>query len=196
MATDNLLKIVKPFFDTHRNHPSVEIEMRLGKLKGKKFETDVGEDIFKRILSGLEAFGDWESVSKTKHSIYYSDNKRFMVNEETDESTYMTKKKIVNENIKLDGPLDLRFSVSHEDILNEDPSGVMMDCVKLRTRTSFVRKNLSIDMSVIGGDPDDLDNEEPEVYQIELEIINPKKVKSDDELYNILYKIECLLNIL
>lgn len=196
MATDNLLKIVKPFFDTHRNHPSVEIEMRLGKVKGKKFETDVGEEVFKKILSGLEAFSDWESVTKTKHSIYYSDNKRFMVNEETDESTYMTKKKIVNENIKLDGPLDLRFSVSHEDVLNEDPSGVMMDYVKLRTRTSFVRKNLSIDMSIIGGDPDDLDNEEPEVYQIELEIINPKKVNSEDELYNILYKIECLLNIL
>ena len=196
MATDNLLKIVKPFFDTHRNHPSVEIEMRLGKVKGKKFETDVGEEVFKKILSALEAFGDWESVTKTKHSIYYSDNKRFMVNEETDESTYMTKKKIINENIKLDSPLDLRFSVSHEDILNEDPSGVMMDYVKLRTRTSFVRKNLSIDMSIIGGDPDDLDNEEPEVYQIELEIVNPKKVKSEDELYNILYKIECLLNIL
>jgi hypothetical protein len=62
-------------------------------------------------------------------------------------------------------------------------------------RESFIRKNLSIDMTIISGDPMDLDAEEEQIYQIELEIIDPTKVQTDDELFALIYKIQCIFDI-
>lgn len=197
MTTDSIFNVVKPIFDAHRNNPSVEIEIRFGKIIGNKFEADVGKDIFYTIMGSLESYNRWELVSNTKHSIYYHGHNRYMIDEETNETTYMSKKKLLNQNFKIDShPLDIRFSVSEENIIPGEPGDVVMDMVKMRTRKSFVRKNLSIDLSIVGGDPDDLDNEEPEIYQIELEIVKPQSVKNDDELYNLLHKIECILKVL
>ena len=71
-----------------------------------------------------------------------------------------------------------------------------MDSVRYKKRISFIRKNLSIDMTVVTGDPTDLDCEDESQYQIELEIIDPTKVKDDIELYNIIYKIFDILKII
>ena len=57
---------------------------------------------------------------------------------------------------------------------------------KTKRRMSFIRKNLSIDMTVVEGDVEDLDTEDPNSYQVELEIIDPSLVKDDNELFNIL----------
>jgi hypothetical protein len=51
-------------------------------------------------------------------------------------------------------------------------------------------------MTVVTGDMEDMDTEDPNVYQIEMEIINPKLVKDDNELFNILHKARDLFNIL
>lgn len=187
---------VKPIFDAHRKLPSVEIEIRLGRINGSMFDTDIGKDNFRMLLDGLTAYDGWEKVVNTQTSVYQSGNKRLIINDDTDQSVYMTKKKLVNENIRLvDKPLDVRVGVSQEIILNEEPSNEM-DSVKVRKRVSFIRKNLSIDLTVVSGDPDDLDNEEPEVYQAELEIIKPSNVSSDGEFYNMIYKTICVLNLL
>jgi hypothetical protein len=60
---------------------------------------------------------------------------------------------------------------------------------------SFIRKNLSIDMTVVEGDVEDLDTEDPNSYQVELEIIDPSLVKDDNELFNILHKVKDVFNI-
>ena len=71
-----------------------------------------------------------------------------------------------------------------------------MDYVRHKQRVSFLRKNLSIDMTVVSGDPDDLDDENEESYEIEMEIVDPTKVNDNDTFYNILHKIECILKTL
>ena len=48
-------------------------------------------------------------------------------------------------------------------------------------------------MTEVTGDPDDMDDESEASYEIELEIVNPKEVSDDDTLYNIIYKIECVM---
>jgi len=40
-----------------------------------------------------------------------------------------------------------------------------------------------------------MDSEESCSYQIEMEIVNPQDVKSDDELYNIIHKVSDLVKI-
>lgn len=193
---DTIYKTVKPIFDVHRKLPSVEIELRLGRINGSMFDTDIGKETFQKLLDGLTSYDGWEKVINSITSVYQSGNKRLVINDDTDQSVYMIKKKILNENIKLpDYPLDIRMGVSQEIILHEEPSEEM-DSVKVRKRVSFIRKNVSIDLTIVSGDPDDLDNEEPEVYQVELEIINPSNVSNDGEFYNIVYKSVCLLNLL
>ena len=64
-----------------------------------------------------------------------------------------------------------------------------MDRKRSKYRHSFVRKNLSIDMTVSSGDNADMDSEDASSYQIELEIVKPSDVNSYNELFNILYKI-------
>jgi len=51
-------------------------------------------------------------------------------------------------------------------------------------------------MTIVQGDVEDLDTEDPNTYQIELEIIDPKLVKDDNDLFNILHKVKDLFNIL
>ena len=56
--------------------------------------------------------------------------------------------------------------------------------------------NLSIDMTVCQGTSEDMDSEEFTVFQIEFEIIDPRKVTDIDTLFNIIHKIKDLFNIL
>ena len=64
-----------------------------------------------------------------------------------------------------------------------------MDRKRTKTRHSFIRKNLSIDMTISSGDNAYMDSEEEASYQIELEIINPKEVDSIYKFFNILNKV-------
>ena len=51
-------------------------------------------------------------------------------------------------------------------------------------------------MTCVTGDVEDMDMEDPNSYQVELEIINPKLVENDNCLFNILHKVKDLFNIL
>jgi hypothetical protein len=65
-----------------------------------------------------------------------------------------------------------------------------MDCKKTKSRISFIRKNLSIDLTEISGNVQDMDSEESCTYQIEFEIIKPQNVEDKDTLFNIIHKIK------
>jgi hypothetical protein len=67
---------------------------------------------------------------------------------------------------------------------------------KTKHRWSFVRKNLSIDMSIMKGDPDDKDCDEDTTYHVEFEIVDPTKVTSRNELFNLLHKTFDLMKLI
>ena len=71
-----------------------------------------------------------------------------------------------------------------------------MDRKRTKTRHSFVRKNLSIDMTISSGDNADMDSEEEATYQIELEIVKPSDVDSIYKFQNILQKIDDLSKLI
>ena len=66
----------------------------------------------------------------------------------------------------------------------------------MKERVSFVRKNLSIDVTKCTGGTDDIDEENESTYQIEFEIVVPKNLKNIDELFNIIYKIKDVFKLL
>lgn len=188
--TDKVLAI----FEAHKNEGDIEIEMRLGKHNGSLFDTNVGKDTWKRVLAGLKKYDGWESTKMTISDVYYNDANgvRITCDEESGEQAMIQKINVAKEDFKRD-PLDVRFCVAREIPTSGEYE---MDRKRTKTRHSFVRKNLSIDMTISSGDNVDMDSEEEATYQIELEIIKPSDVDSIYKFQNILQKIDDLCKLI
>ena len=186
MNIQSIVDKTLPFFETHKNEGDIEVEIRLGRHNGSLFDTNVGKDVWKKVLKALRKYD-----SKTVE-VYYSDsnNIRITSDEESGEQEMIQKIKVHKEDF-VDGnlPLDVRFCIAREIQTSGDYE---MDRKRNKTRHSFVRKNLSIDMTISSGDNADMDSEEEASYQIELEIVNPKEVDSVYKFFNILQKINDL----
>ena len=186
---NELFEKVSPIFSKFQNEKYIEFEMRLGKINRGFFDTNVGQSMFENVLSGMKKYQGWEKVSKTNDVAYYKDNIRLIIDDDTDESVQVIKQNLVKTDYSLDNKqFDVRFSVSRETPCEQEVEEYTS--ARKRTRESFIRKNLSIDMTVIAGNPTDLDSEEENSYQIEFEIIDPTKVYDKNMLYNIIYKIQ------
>ena len=185
---------VLAIFEAHKHEGDIEVEIRLGKHNGALFDTNVGKDAWKKVLIGLKKFDGWESIKSTTSEVYYSDanNVRITCDEETGEQTMIQKINVIKEDFKRD-PLDVRFCIAREIPTSGEYE---MDRKRTKTRHSFVRKNLSIDMTISSGDNADMDSEEEASYQIELEIIKPSDVDSIYKFQNILQKIDDLMKLI
>ena len=190
----NLTERVLPIFEAHKGEGDIEIEIRLGKHNGSLFDTNVGKDTWKRVLKGLKKYDGWESVKMTTADVYYNDanNVRITCDEESGEQTMIQKISVIKEDFKRD-PLDVRFCVAREIPTSGEYE---MDRKRTKTRHSFVRKNLSIDMTISSGDNVDMDSEEEAMYQIEMEIVKPSDVDSIYKFQNILQKIDDLCKLI
>ena len=188
-----LFEAWEPLIRQHASSEHVEIEIRLGRKTPTKFDTNVGRETFQKLLQALTTFGGWESTSQKTYSVYYgSGNKRITVDEATDEATAVIKSRVAVSDFDLpDCPFDLRLGVSREVPYEQDDEE--MASVKEKRRWSFVRKNLSIDLSQIKGDPEDPDSDEDTTWHVELEIVDPRNIGDRDKLFSLLYKVFNLL---
>ena len=201
MNVHKICDVIKPIFDKYQNEEFVEMEFRLGKFNGSFFDVDVGIQNYNKILQGLKMYSGWEKVISSKMEVYYrdSDNLRISIDENTDETINVKKERVHTENFNniKNTPYDVRFSVSKEIPLGENfEYDGDMDKKKMKERVSFVRKNLSIDVTKCTGGTDDIDEENESTYQIEFEIVVPKNLKNIDELFNIIYKIKDVFKLL
>ena len=185
---------VLPVFDTHKDEENIEIELRLGKYNGTFFDTNVGKETFERVLDGLRRYTGWENVKTSVSDIFYSDKDgvRITSDHETGEQTMIQKINVIKDDFT-GTPLDMRFSISREIPTWGEYE---MDRKRTKTRHSFIRKNLSIDMTISSGDNVDMDSEEECSYQIEFEIIKPGDVSCRDELFNIIHKVNDLSKLI
>ena len=187
MDTKSITEKVKDLFELHKNEEHIEVEIRLGKHNGSLFDTNVGKETFERVLKGLKKYNGWESAKTTTTDVYYDDTNgiRISSDENTGEQVMVQKINVVKQDFKFE-PLDVRFSISREIPTFGQYD---MDRKRSKLRHAFVRKNLSIDMTISTGDSADMDSEDASSYQIELEINKPGDVTSHDQLFNILHKI-------
>ena len=181
----------------YKTQPHVEIEFRLGKVNRGSFDTNVGEAVYKKALEGLMMYKGWEKTKVSNDQVFYGEGgRRAISNEDSDDVTRVIKTKLVKVDHVCEGrPLDVRLGISTEVPCEPEEDEVYTES-KQRTRYSFIRKNLSIDVSMIKGTPDDPDCDEDTQYQIELEIIDPSKVTDDHVLYPLVNKVFDLLNVL
>ena len=190
----SIVEKILPTFDSYKDEEHIEVELRLGKYNGSFFDTNVGKTTFERVLKGLQKYDKWEKIDTSISDIFYNDKEsiRITSNHDTGEQKMIQKINVVKEDFS-GTPTDMRFSVSRE-IPNWGE--YEMDRKRTKTRYSFVRKNLSIDMTISSGDNADMDSEEESSYQIEFEIVDPTKVSSRDEFFNIIHKVNDLSKLI
>lgn len=194
MDVKSITEKIKDVFETHKNEEHIEVEIRLGKHNGSLFDTNVGKETFERVLKGLKKYNGWESTKTTITDVFYDDTNgiRISSDEDTGEQIMIQKIKVVKEDFKSE-PLDVRFSISREIPTH---GSYDMDRKRSKHRHSFIRKNLSIDMTISSGDSVDMDSEDASSYQIELEIVKPSDVGSYNDLFNILHKVNDLSKLI
>lgn len=186
----------EPHFTAHKSKRNTEIEFRLGRKGNGMFDTNVGEAVFRRLLRALEKYKGWESVEVEEYDVYYGPNniRTTVYPDGTENNIIKTRVENIDHN-SVDLPFDIRMGISTETPIDV-PDGMEYEMTKHKERTSFVRKNLRIDMTIVSGDPEDKDCEDESEYQIEFEIMKLSKVKNRDDLYNHIYKIKDLLECL
>lgn len=186
----------EPHFTAHKSKRNAEIEFRLGRKGNGMFDTNVGEPVFRKLLRALEKYKGWESVEVEEYDVYYGPNniRTTVYPDGTENSIVKARVENIDHNSS-DLPFDIRMGISTENPVDV-PDGMEYEMTKHKERTSFVRKNLRIDMTVVSGDPDDKDCEDEIEYQIEFEIMKLSKVKNRNDLYNHIYKIKDLLECL
>jgi len=185
-----------PLFDVHNDADHIEVEMRLGKFNGQFFDTNVGKVVFDKVLAALQGYKGWEDIRTSTCDVFYHDaaGVRLSVDDDTGEQHMIQKQSLVREDFNYpSAPLDLRFSISKELPVSGEYE---MDRKRTKRRQSFIRKNLSIDMTISSGDVVDKDAEDPNHYQIELEIVDPGNVSCQEEYFNILWKVNDILKII
>jgi hypothetical protein len=194
MDIKHITDTILPSFEALKTEENIEVEVRLGKHNGSLFDTNVGKETWERVLKGLKNYDGWESTNYTESDVYYNDNSnvRITSNEDTGEQTMIQKISVVKEDFKCD-PLDVRVCIAREIPTSGEYE---MDRKRTKMRHSFVRKNLSIDMTISSGDNVDMDSEEEASYQIELEIVKPGDVDSVYKLFNIINKVADLVKIM
>ena len=194
MDIKHITDTILPTFEALKTEENIEVEIRLGKHNGSLFATNVGRDTWERIRQRLKNYDGWESTNYTESDVYYNDNSnvRITSNEDTGEQTMIQKISVVKEDFKCE-PLDVRVCIAREIPTSGEYE---MDRKRTKMRHSFVRKNLSIDMTISSGDNVDMDSEEESSYQIELEIVKPGDVDSVYKLFNIINKVADLVKIM
>ena len=194
MDIKHITDTILPTFEALKAEENIEVEIRLGKHNGSLFDTNVGRDTWERTLKGLKNYDGWESTNYTESDVYYNDNSnvRITSNEDTGEQTMIQKISVVKEDFKCE-PLDVRVCIAREIPISGEYE---MDRKRTKVRHSFVRKKLSIDMTISSGDNVDMDSEEEASYQIELEIVKPGDVDSVYKLFNIINKVADMVKIM
>jgi len=102
MNVESILKKVEAAFDANKDDPSIEVEMRLGKFNGSMFDTNVGKEVFERLLHGLEQYDGWQDVKTSSSEVFYRerDSVRMTIDDETGDQTIIQKRSMFKEDIK------------------------------------------------------------------------------------------------
>lgn len=171
-----------------KNH---EFEFRLGKKSQKRFDTNLGKELFTKVTVALKKYSGWEKVVETDESVFYkSPDYRIIINNKTDEFVHQMKRKLEVQDYELSGPLDIRLAVSHEEECSDKECE--MEREVQRIRTSFYRKGVIISCTQVKGPPKDRDDESDVIYQVEVEFIPSN---DDATLFNQIHKVFNVLEL-
>lgn len=186
----NLMQSFSEAIKQYRDKKHIEIELRIGKINHHMFDTNVGQEAFQKLTASLDLYKEWEKVIKTQDDVFYWDNGVRCIYDGVT-TTYQKKNNILKKDLKLENVFDVRLAIAQEIPVNEQTDEASHTVT--RSRTSYLRKNVRIDMTIVTGQPLDKDVEDITKYQVELEILD---ASSDQKIFSALHKVLDVLKIL
>jgi hypothetical protein len=173
------ISTISKLMEEHQNLPGVEFEFRLGRINGKKFDSNIGKANFEKVAAKLTTNSSWneqQMLKTTEYSKKKSDVRQ-IYDDLKDTEMFMNKKRLKDVNFSVEGyTLDFRFSVSQETILKDQEPLDDCDFVREKKRTSRHHKNWKFETTQVEGGDVDPDEESPIRYEVELEVKDPTEI--------------------
>ena len=193
-----ILKLVE-LLDKYKNYSNIEIEIRLGYIQEKYFDSNITNEYYKKINNTLNSFKDWSYNDNKTTTDYYDGNLRLSIDMEGNRSA-MKKVRLTDIDIVYDsGPFDIRISVSQETPI--DPNDVNNNNLKTsrnKTRITRIYDKWKFDLSEV---TTEINNLKKKSYEFEIEIDNPfdtLKKYNNDSVYvahSTLLKLRQVINM-
>ena len=149
--------------DSYLVMPFVEIELRLGTMTNKSFDSSVDKKYFQLILDNLSRA---EFTFEKKNTIEYINKNLKLI----DDSVIMLKENVFKKTFTLpNSPFDVRLSVNQEFLLRNYESFEKENClIRKKFRNSFISKHYRYDLTVVDEKNNGISKEK---YEIEIELI-------------------------
>ena len=177
LFSDALLKI-ESLISKYLNYKDLEIEFRFGYHSPEAFNSTVPELFFNKIKKNLEA-SNFKQVSKITQDAFSSGIRKSTTKVGLkNRSTYIKKEKLAILDFSLNGPFDIRVSISREiKMASKDFNDKAVSYQRLKNRTSFLYKSWSFDLTELEFEENSI---KQKVFEVELEV---DLSKDDDVLY-------------
>lgn len=198
----DLFRWLKPLFTRAKALASsceqehVECEFRYGKCNEGYFDTNIGKCTYDTVMRALRKYPHWEKVEHTNATCYYLESMRFEIDDVTEQVTVTDKRAEFSFQYTNLPHFDVRFSVAREKRVTGTPVPEVVDFMRHKQRVSFQRKNVSIDLTIVNGDAIDKDDDAETRYELEVEILDLRQITTDRVLFNVAYKLQCILDVL
>jgi len=161
----------------------LELEFRLGQIRGRRFEPALNPVVFENVLGGLRTNPRWAKITES-HTVDYCTAKGQRITHDVIQGSWsgMRKTKIFTKTLK--GTfLDVRVSAALETP-SPAPPGPPADgglLVREKKRTSFFHRFWRYDLTEVTthadrGPSKDLDEDRKVTYEIELELVDPGEI--------------------
>lgn len=178
--------------------PFVEIEVRLGTINTKKFDSSVDKNHFEKIKSELMNGQYWNEIKNIETVEYIKDSVKLIKNKK-DSTKVIMKENVLTKTFTLkNSPFDIRFSINQEFKLDSYLTSLSTtgSVVRTKNRVSFISDTFQYDLTVVNEQKNNINILK---YEIEIELrVNKKTLEWSSEY--IIDFIECkiydLVNII
>jgi hypothetical protein len=191
---EDLVQEILQIYNKHKDH-CIEIEFRLGIKFPDKFSSNITKRIYEILLNKFEKSYLKGIFKKDLHNTvdYYINSNRLSVNLDTNECVLCKKNKIFTKDINIDGPMDIRVSVSTEDTITCDKNEYLTNYQIKRTkeRITYVYKEWNYDLTIITQEKNKLIETN---YEFELEINNINCLEK--QILSTFHKMNDIINLI
>jgi len=150
--------------------PFVEIEVRLGTINGKKFDSSVDKNHFEKIKTELMDCKHWNEIKHIETVEYIKDSVKLIKNQK-DSAKVIMKENVLTKTFSLkSSPFDIRFSINQEFKLDSYLTSISTtdSVVRTKNRVSFVSDTFQYDLTVVN---EKINNVNVLKHEIEIELI-------------------------
>jgi len=152
--------------------PFVEIEIRLGTVNGKTFDSSIDKKYFEKIIETLNS-GTWKEVLEISSTEYIHDNVK-LINQVNSTKVIMKESVVKTTHSFPSSPFDFRFAVNQEFKLDSYITSINKkdSVIRSKNRKSFVSDNFRYDLTIVNQKANNINTTKHEV-EIEL-LVNPE----------------------